>query len=242
MILKTVRIENYKCIRDSNEYKVDPRVTCLVGKNESGKTAILQALSKLNPLDSSDVPPDFNDLEYPRHKLNEYQESSEVADALTTTWELDRDDVSKLAAIIGEPAASKIGPISISKGYDKEVTYDFAVDEQAVVNHLIESHGLLEDEKKAVEGAKDVAELHTALSAIEDPSQRQKDLVENVTKTFEGKPADQAVTNFFDGRLPKIAYFSEYSRMPGQVSVNDIKNRQSNKTLKSGHYVFIEHL
>ncbi len=51
MILKSVRIENFKCVEDSKEFSLDP-VTCLVGKNEAGKTALLQALYKLNP----DVP------------------------------------------------------------------------------------------------------------------------------------------------------------------------------------------
>jgi len=30
-------------------------MTCLVGKNESGKSAILQALYKLNPVDKEDI-------------------------------------------------------------------------------------------------------------------------------------------------------------------------------------------
>src|SRR5207244_1254088 len=43
MRLKATHITNYKCIEDSGEFSVEP-VTCLVGKNESGKTAILEAL------------------------------------------------------------------------------------------------------------------------------------------------------------------------------------------------------
>jgi len=38
----------YKSVEDSNEFSVD-QVTCLVGKNEAGKTAVLDALYKLNP-------------------------------------------------------------------------------------------------------------------------------------------------------------------------------------------------
>src|SRR6266446_8325715 len=120
MILRTAKIENYKCVRDSNEFTIDEKVTCLVGKNESGKTAILQALAKLNPVDTTDA--EFDELEYPRHKLNEYQESDESADALTTTWELDPEDVSELEKIIG-PAATAIAGVTISKGYSNEVKY-----------------------------------------------------------------------------------------------------------------------
>ncbi len=37
MILKLAKVENFKCIEDSNEFSVE-QVTCLIGKNESGKT------------------------------------------------------------------------------------------------------------------------------------------------------------------------------------------------------------
>lgn len=53
-----------------NEYSVAP-VTCLVGKNESGKTNILEAIYKLNP----DIPERGNFtpiFDYPRRKLSEY--------------------------------------------------------------------------------------------------------------------------------------------------------------------------
>lgn len=47
MLLIDVRIKNYKCILDSETFSID-QLTCLVGKNESGKSAILQALYKLS--------------------------------------------------------------------------------------------------------------------------------------------------------------------------------------------------
>jgi len=48
MKLISSRIRDYKCIEDSDRFTIGP-VTCLVGKNEAGKTAILEALHKLNP-------------------------------------------------------------------------------------------------------------------------------------------------------------------------------------------------
>jgi predicted ATP-dependent endonuclease of OLD family len=46
MKLQKVQIKDFRCIDDSGEFVIDD-VTCLVGKNESGKTAILKALHKL---------------------------------------------------------------------------------------------------------------------------------------------------------------------------------------------------
>ena len=49
MKLKTVHARMFRNILDSTEVAIQPDVTCLVGKNESGKTAFLQALWRLRP-------------------------------------------------------------------------------------------------------------------------------------------------------------------------------------------------
>src|SRR5438093_13651794 len=48
MKLKKIRVREFKSIMDSNDVDITD-ITCLVGKNESGKTAFLQALYRLNP-------------------------------------------------------------------------------------------------------------------------------------------------------------------------------------------------
>jgi recombinational DNA repair ATPase RecF len=53
MILQNVQIGNFKNILDSGDVKLEADVTCIVGKNESGKTAFLQALHRLNPVQSN---------------------------------------------------------------------------------------------------------------------------------------------------------------------------------------------
>ena len=59
MRLVKARVQNYRSIRDTGEFSVEPDKTIMVGPNEAGKTAILQALQqlkrpegvkKLNPL------------------------------------------------------------------------------------------------------------------------------------------------------------------------------------------------
>ena len=49
MILKTVLIQKFRSIENSGIVRFEPDVTCLVGKNESGKTAFLEALYQANP-------------------------------------------------------------------------------------------------------------------------------------------------------------------------------------------------
>ena len=42
MILKSIRIRKFKNVQDSGEVRIEDGVTCLVGKNESGKSAVLR--------------------------------------------------------------------------------------------------------------------------------------------------------------------------------------------------------
>ncbi len=42
------RIKNYKSIKDSGDCYLDPKITILAGKNEAGKTAIIEALEDFN--------------------------------------------------------------------------------------------------------------------------------------------------------------------------------------------------
>ena len=49
MRLTHVRVQNYRCARDTGWFDVEQAKTILVGPNEAGKTAVLEALQKINP-------------------------------------------------------------------------------------------------------------------------------------------------------------------------------------------------
>jgi energy-coupling factor transporter ATP-binding protein EcfA2 len=53
MQLTAFRIFKYRNIEDSGLINLFDRLTCIVGKNQSGKTNLLRALQKLNPHDKS---------------------------------------------------------------------------------------------------------------------------------------------------------------------------------------------
>ena len=50
MKLTKAHVTNFRCILDSNEVEIG-ETTCLVGKNEAGKTAFLKALEGLRSVD-----------------------------------------------------------------------------------------------------------------------------------------------------------------------------------------------
>lgn len=56
MLLKTVRVQNYRSIRDTGVFEIEDAKTILVGPNEAGKTAILQALQQINAPEGTKSP------------------------------------------------------------------------------------------------------------------------------------------------------------------------------------------
>ena len=128
MKLKSIRVKNFKCVEDSTEFTIGP-VTCLVGKNEAGKTSLLEALYKLNP----DVE-EFSEfdvlLEYPRRRRKEYERRADTQpdNALVTKWELEDEDMKRLTALHG-PNAVKSSTVTITKGYYKNRKCDIDLGE-----------------------------------------------------------------------------------------------------------------
>ena len=72
--LKEIFIDNYKCFEQGQTVKLIDDILVLVGMNESGKTAFLEALTKSMPLEKKDI--FFNEItDYPRKLIKKLQNS-----------------------------------------------------------------------------------------------------------------------------------------------------------------------
>lgn len=224
MILKRVRLQNFRCVKDSGTFKIDENVTCLVGKNESGKTALLQALNKLNPVIAEEK--DFQDLDYPAMEWTEYKtrKDTDPAPALTTFWLLETADVELLSPVFGD-SIDYASEICVAKGFSNVRTSLLEVDEEKLVQHLITRHGLLEDEKECLKSTSRLADLLAVLTGVKDPSSRQKELLEYLKTEFATANASEKARSVLTPRLPHFVYFSDFLRLPGRVSITDLKSR-----------------
>lgn len=234
--LTNVRIENYKCIEDTEPFSVSP-VTCLVGKNESGKSAILEALHKLNPADPNGV--QFDDLmDYPRRKWSEYKEqaTSNPANVLTTVWELEQGDVNALAEVLG-PKALRAKHVTLRKGYDNILKWQVDLDEKEIVSFLLKQGkvtGTSAADFKQIESIQDLAEKLDQLPA---ENELRSAALEQLAKLSQ-RDAAATAGEILSARLPKLLYFTEYSRMPGQIAVDDLLQKQQQGTLSDNEKVF----
>jgi predicted ATP-dependent endonuclease of OLD family len=92
MKLVAAQVTNYRCIEDSGEFNLN-QVTCLVGKNESGKTSLLKALNSISPWNAEDGRLD-KERDYPRRHLLDYEtrHDGDEAAVVRARWRLDNGD------------------------------------------------------------------------------------------------------------------------------------------------------
>jgi AAA15 family ATPase/GTPase len=238
MILRSVRVQNFKCVEDSEPFKVES-VTCLVGKNESGKTALLEALYKLNPVSKEEA--DFEDLlEYPRRYWSEYKERKKdhPDNVLTTEWELTAEDRAFLDEVLG-PKGYKGDRVTIKRGYNNTSYYHTSLDEESTVRHYLASSGLYDEEKSKLAGVTSVEHLIKTLEGQATPSEREKAFLANLKKNFPKGTASGTAIGVLSNRLPKIVYFGQYYTLPGQVAMTQLAQKKASSQLSDNDRVFL---
>jgi len=237
MKLIRARIENFKCIEDSGEFTID-QVTCLVGKNESGKTALLEALYKLNPVELGEE--GFQEEHYPRRHLSTYRERKEQAPAnvVTTTWELDENEVSLVNDRIA-PAKLESPTIEITKGYDNKTKWHFSIDDTPLIEKALDEANLNAAERAQLRKASSLQELTSVLRNLEQPTEKQAGLLRHLTEQYDGGDLYQVATKVIGERLPHFLYYSTYYQLPGRVSIKQLLNLKQSGQLRFDHKVFL---
>jgi predicted ATP-dependent endonuclease of OLD family len=93
MKLTRVRVQNYRSVEDSEEFEIGA-LTCLVGKNEAGKTALLSAIRGLKPSDEFEFDETIN---YPRRFATRFDERHPdgTAEVIRAWWQL--EDAARVA-------------------------------------------------------------------------------------------------------------------------------------------------
>lgn len=235
MRLRSARITHYKSIEDSTEFGIDD-ITCLVGKNESGKTSILQALNKLKPVDQKIV---FDkDTEYPRRHLSEFKtiHKGKPVPVTTTGWDLEAEDIESIHDLVG-PKACGAPAFTVSKGYAEPKgssgqTWSLRVDEGKALAFVLEQ-ALLSDQEKAALAAigtpKAIKELKEMLSKVPNPTEGLVKLTAHLNQHFKRDTGTLAVIDALE--MPEFLYFTNYDRMPGKASIDLLIQKKGHNTL-----------
>ncbi len=208
------RVIKYKAVDDSGAFSIEPDITCLVGKNESGKSALLEATYRLHPLPMG-LPTEFDGLrDYPRRTFAFDETNVPQTTVLEATFELSPDEVGDFAAAFGVGALQH-ELVTFSKNYANKLMVNLDLDDAALLKHV---KGLPELAGLAVGSANTLAEVNAVIDGVEDPS----DTLSELRKRLEADLPQQA-RRWLANRLPKFILFTDYNKMAGTVSIERLQ-------------------
>lgn len=233
MRLTKVRITNFQSVQDSNEFEIGD-VTCLVGKNEAGKTALLKALYRLKPLENSNgifVAVD----DYPRQSLSDYEDavnsgSRKPANVVHATFLLESNDIDAISEIFGPDCIEDNAPtVEVNKGYSNETKIVGPnVNEEKAIAYIVEEAALPPAVKKELRG-KPVQEMIVLLQEKE-----QTDTIAQLTQTLseilDGSVLEIVHSTISD-RLPTFLYFDQYYQLRGHDNLEALIQRVEGDSL-----------
>ena len=242
MKLISARATNYRNIMDTGPVDIG-QTTCLVGKNEAGKSAFLKALEGIRSTD-----PEFTQYEkitnYPRRAFSEYDTNHAGAQArvIETVWKIEPADAKAIENEFGQDVLTG-ETVTVEKTYEEKGTsWTLAFDNARALENLIVKHALTADDRAPLGTANTTAKAAEALTSWASKTQPQQALLDAIS-SFRKNSAYLRAIDVLNSSTPKFMYFSHYDRMSGELSINKLNtDRQQGKEMSSGDRVFLDFL
>lgn len=239
MILKKITIHKYKSFLTEQTLDVEEQITRIVGKNESGKSALLEALAKTNYFENN---PDYKfsmELDFPRKEL--IRSRGEKQKAITCVYELSDRDISNIEELF-------LPKIISSRCFFETTYYDnckeaggIAVDFSVFKTWLIQRFQLGDDAKNIINNETSFIELKEAvINNIEltgmKPVGEKLGEIYNTSKTWDDQLAEYFFVTFVKPNIPKCWYFSDYFSLPCRIKLKDLATEQQRGNMTPEEY------
>ncbi|MBX3310438.1 MAG: AAA family ATPase [Cryobacterium sp.] len=236
MRLASFQVRTYRNILDSTEVAVQKDVTTLVGMNESGKSAMLDALYRLNPVyDDGFVERD----DYPRWRWKRDGRRSDLSKVspIEATFVLDEADQEALTDALGHGAVTDPS-VTVGRRYNGGLWIRVNVDEQRLVDQVLEGHP---NAKSLAQQNDTLASLRQALSAETEPASADEDeadvgptddqeALQRLNERFGTKDDPGAKARaIIKARLPKFFRFASYQNLEGRVDVRTLRTNEDER-------------
>jgi predicted ATP-dependent endonuclease of OLD family len=231
MHLKSFRVRVFRNVIDSGPVTADD-VTCIVGKNEAGKSTLLEALHALNPA-RPEVTLDLLD-EYPRWLKKEHEITGEINNAvpITATFVLADDEIAEIEAAYGA-GVIRSPEFHASRKYSapENILIEADIDYKAFVAPFLAaspdrlrknlgSPGTATDLRKAIEALVSPSDESDETAALASDAQAALARIDNVLGSGNGLRA--AIDEWIKERLPRTFYFSNYSQIVGRYDFDEV--------------------
>lgn len=225
--LKKAIVNKYKSYTQPQEVSFEEDITTLVGKNESGKTAFLEALAKFNYFTDD---PDFEfdaTYDYPRRELTRFRKSKSPVEVIKCTFEMDNDSLDEIKKDVGDG-------IFTSDTFQVSIKYDggrmwsgyTSSNERLFIDNLESSYGISESAKKLSQKCKTLKEfidLETEDEGLIAAIKEVKSKIVHNAYDWDNLLDGYIIKQHLKPNLPRFWYFDEYHELPSRISIEDIK-------------------
>jgi len=241
MKLTKVRVQNYRSVEDSEEFDIGD-LTCLVGKNEAGKTALLSAMRGLKP----SQPFEFDEtIDYPRRFSTRFDERHPggSAEVIRTWWRLEDSDQAAVEKRFGA-GVLKRDAFQAHFGFryaEDRRLWDIDVDQSKLLENMVSKHALDATERNVLHGVSDGRSADKALSALAERTPKQDALLQEIKKCRESSFIN-GVIDVLSARQPKFFFTSHFERMSGMVSIQKLQQDKQNNDVSVGDKIFLAFL
>ncbi|CDZ68000.1 ATP-dependent endonuclease of the OLD family-like protein [Neorhizobium galegae bv. orientalis] len=233
MRLRTVQINNFKHILDSTPVEIDERITCLVGKNESGKSAFLEALRRLKPaqgavqFDSAKHYPAWLEKKHRREAKANGQDLDDTT-PISATFDLEPKDKKEVEALFGAGVLTS-EDYTYERRYNNTRVGTFNTNEKVAVENFVNKY---DDEKILLAHGTPTTfeDLRALLEAYEDDegtdTSVQRKALNTALDALLPKKANMrsVIASKLSELVPKFFYYSEYSSLPSRVPIRELLN------------------
>ncbi|MFE9247869.1 AAA family ATPase [Streptomyces sp. NPDC007088] len=233
MQLVRAHITDYRSVEDSDIFDVEKDVTCLVGKNESGKTTLFQALFRVNPVESAS----FDEVvDFPARKTRDRKRlpAGKKIPVVRATFRFDDTEMKAIEEELGSKAM-RSPEFEVVIGYrDNSKTFNFSYNEAAVVDHLRSALDLPAAAGRSIGGAKTITDLLDALDGLEEPPSGATELADRIRAWRNSSLGCYLIDQHAKPFMPKFVYFADYDTMPGKVALPDLIRRRASGEITRG--------
>lgn len=239
MLLKKVTIHKYKSFLTEQTYEVESQITRIVGKNESGKTALLEALAKSNYFEGNAEFKFSKDLDYPRGELTKVR--NENPEAITCEYELSDEDIQNIEDAFASGIIQK-QIFSVTSYYDNtRTTTGVSVDFSVFKDWLIKTFGVGDQGKEFITEADSFSNLVdtvTENSTLPGMKEIKTDLekIKEASGGWKNSLEGYIYRTFISPAIPKLWYFSDYFSLPCRINLNDFAAGKPTGSLSSEEY------